>query len=69
MIYKIEDAPKDNKAILGWFPQSRCWFTMDWYADKWQSFGGLGDFDGEEPTYWTDLPPLLEEEYNSAGED
>lgn len=59
MIYKIEDAPKDNKAILGWFPRSRCWFTMVWSDDGWTSFGGEGDFYEELPTHYTDLPPGL----------
>lgn len=59
MILKIEEARKDNIGILGWFPKSECWFSMVWVDGKWLSFGGNGDFFGEIPTYWMDMPPML----------
>jgi hypothetical protein len=55
--FSIDQARKDNKAILGWFPRSKCWFTMVWTKDfGWESFGGEGSFYGERPTLWMELP-------------
>lgn len=61
MIFKIEEAKKDNRAVLGWFPRSKCWFSMVWDCDmkRWESFGGDGYFHGEQPTYFMEMPPLL----------
>lgn len=57
----IETAPRDSKGILGWFPQSRCTFSIVWtsYEDYegWSSFGGRGDFYGEQPSHWMQVPP------------
>lgn len=65
MLYKIENAPRDNKGILAWFPRSKCWFTAVWDCDRWVSFcpGVTNDFYGEEPTYYMELPPGIGEGY------
>lgn len=60
MIFKIEEAKKDNLALIGWFPRSKCWFSMVWNDNtgRWESFGGDGDFYGEQPTHFIMLPLL-----------
>lgn len=58
VMFTMEVAPYDNRAILGWFERSKCWFTMVWDDDwkEWQSFGGDGNFYGEQPGGWMYLP-------------
>lgn len=57
-MFTMDVAAKDNLAILGWFPRSRCWFTMVWDGDVWISFGSDAwhDFYGEQPIGWEYLP-------------
>lgn len=57
-MFPIESAPKDDVGILGWFPRSKCYFTMVWdhSGKEWRSFGGEGNFYGESPTGWLPLP-------------
>lgn len=54
----IETARKDNRAVLGYFPEYRCIFCMVWDDEdqRWECFGGDGDFYGEKPTHWRDVP-------------
>lgn len=54
----IETAKKDSTGVLGWFPTCRCVFDMVWdeYSKEWRSFGGCGDFHGEQPTHWMSMP-------------
>lgn len=53
----ISEAPKDSTGIIGWFPVCRCSFDMVWNGERWSSFGGQGDFYGEQPTHFMPLPP------------
>jgi hypothetical protein len=54
----MSTAKKDNQSILGYFPRSLCVFTMVWGKEtgRWESFGGEGDFYGEQPICWMEVP-------------